>query len=447
MDEIGRGDGRWCVALALALLATPVLGDPPGSDSLKSKPYVGLRATSAGTPAAVAAGVEALLGAVLLEVTPGAPAARAGLRRGDLIVEYGGVEIQYAEDLESAVRHSPIGGRQRVVFVRGTQRFRTDLTIGSQPVNYSHLRYTHAGGGYRFQVLPGWKELPQDQPDRPIERQFDIVESSDGHYRLLCFKGSFPAADPKAALQAFASDRLKEIPDAQSSRFQLAGAPAACVAHRLESDGRILWRISFVSHGRRYVINANGPPYVELSKPARAVTDVLNTLELLPVGEAAGPPLAQNAAVQTKPAASAEEVEPPPGWTAQRAGGLQLYLPPQWQASQFASADEGRWLFGEPLAPEASVAVVRDRELDELTRGMKVLEKTEAKLAKQQALRVLVEIEETHRTTRGMLVAMNEPDPQGSMVVFTCYCAAEAWKHYGPLFDKILGTARWPSSP
>jgi hypothetical protein len=113
------------------------------------QPYLGLRAVSAGTAQARELGIESPSGAAIQTITSDGPAAKAGLQRGDLIVQFGGKEIGNVNNLEAAARRSPIGSKQRVVFVRKNRRFHADLIIGSR-----ENAATHAGGAKSGKTPP-----------------------------------------------------------------------------------------------------------------------------------------------------------------------------------------------------------------------------------------------------------------------------------------------------
>jgi putative serine protease PepD len=69
----------------------------------------------------------------VLPVTPRGPAARAGLRPGDVIVEFGGQRIGSVAALIDAIRSRPPGARVTVVFRRGGQSHAVSLRLGSAP--------------------------------------------------------------------------------------------------------------------------------------------------------------------------------------------------------------------------------------------------------------------------------------------------------------------------
>jgi putative serine protease PepD len=64
-------------------------------------------------------------------VTPGGPAAQAGLRPGDVIIRFAGQPIGSATALLDAIRSEPPGSRVTITFVRDGQAHTATLTLGS----------------------------------------------------------------------------------------------------------------------------------------------------------------------------------------------------------------------------------------------------------------------------------------------------------------------------
>lgn len=77
-------------------------------------------------------GMEIDHGALVLGVDAGSPAAAAGLRAGDVIVELGGESVRTVEDLLGALRQTESGEQHRVVFVREGDRQELSVTIDSR---------------------------------------------------------------------------------------------------------------------------------------------------------------------------------------------------------------------------------------------------------------------------------------------------------------------------
>jgi S1-C subfamily serine protease len=67
----------------------------------------------------------------LAPVTPGGPAARAGLRAGDVIIRFAGQPVGSAQTLLDAIRAQPPGARVPVTFLSGGQSRTGTLRLGS----------------------------------------------------------------------------------------------------------------------------------------------------------------------------------------------------------------------------------------------------------------------------------------------------------------------------
>ncbi len=80
---------------------------------------------------AVAFQAAALEGALISEVSPGSPAARAGLERGDVIVAVGAKEVADSGSLRNAVGMLKPGTRTQFTVVRAGKRHKLSVTIGS----------------------------------------------------------------------------------------------------------------------------------------------------------------------------------------------------------------------------------------------------------------------------------------------------------------------------
>jgi serine protease DegQ len=72
-------------------------------------------------------------GALVQSVSAGSPAARAGLRPGDAIVEVGGDSIGTVEDIYSAIRRRDPGDAVELTIVRGGERRNVEVTLARLP--------------------------------------------------------------------------------------------------------------------------------------------------------------------------------------------------------------------------------------------------------------------------------------------------------------------------
>lgn len=73
------------------------------------------------------------VGAEVAEVTDGSPAADAGLRAGDVIVDFAGLPIEDGQALTAAVRQQPEGETVEISYLRDGSRETTDVTVGDSP--------------------------------------------------------------------------------------------------------------------------------------------------------------------------------------------------------------------------------------------------------------------------------------------------------------------------
>jgi S1-C subfamily serine protease len=72
-------------------------------------------------------------GVLVLSVAPQSPAARAGMRRGDVIVSLEGEPVNTVEDLYAALRNYEPGDTVSVTVVRGGKRSDVSITVATLP--------------------------------------------------------------------------------------------------------------------------------------------------------------------------------------------------------------------------------------------------------------------------------------------------------------------------
>ena len=84
-------------------------------------------------------GLEKPEGALVTEVAENSPAEKAGLKPGDIIVEYNGKPVKNVAELRTMVALTPPGTKVKLVVVRKGKRKTLEVTIGNQPQSLALL--------------------------------------------------------------------------------------------------------------------------------------------------------------------------------------------------------------------------------------------------------------------------------------------------------------------
>jgi S1-C subfamily serine protease len=71
-------------------------------------------------------------GVLLAGVREGSPAAKAGVKKGDVIVQFGEYEVRNLQDLTIALRDHAPGDTVKVVYLRGGKRIETEAVLGKR---------------------------------------------------------------------------------------------------------------------------------------------------------------------------------------------------------------------------------------------------------------------------------------------------------------------------
>jgi S1-C subfamily serine protease len=96
------------------------------------RPWMGIRGTTV-TPAMAAQRGLAVNAGVFVEVVPDSPAARAGLRLGDIIVKYNGEELKNFEQLRELIAASGVNATAELVVRRGNATLTVRVRLEAAP--------------------------------------------------------------------------------------------------------------------------------------------------------------------------------------------------------------------------------------------------------------------------------------------------------------------------
>jgi serine protease Do len=95
-------------------------------------PYLGVSVGQLTTSIQHQLGVQVDDGALVLAVDVGGPGAAAGLRPGDVVIEFAGKPIKTVEDLLGSLRQTRPDTQQPLVFIRGGDRHEVSVMVGSR---------------------------------------------------------------------------------------------------------------------------------------------------------------------------------------------------------------------------------------------------------------------------------------------------------------------------
>ncbi len=163
---------------ACALASLPVFGwaqterqqveekNAPGPAAAYSYSYLGIGVQEVTQERAKALSLKEVRGAEVTSVAENSPAAKAGLKEGDVVLEYNGQAVQGAEQLARMVRETPADRQVRIVLWRGgsTQTVTATVGVRAEPQKLTILR----------RGLPG--EMPNVMPSMPNLPQFNIPQ-------------------------------------------------------------------------------------------------------------------------------------------------------------------------------------------------------------------------------------------------------------------------------
>ncbi|MBP1751677.1 MAG: degQ [Geobacteraceae bacterium] len=76
-------------------------------------------------------GLKSASGALVSEVMAGSPAAKAGIRQGDVIVRFAGKPVKDVQHLQRLVAETPIGGKAEAEFFRAGKLLKLSVVVGS----------------------------------------------------------------------------------------------------------------------------------------------------------------------------------------------------------------------------------------------------------------------------------------------------------------------------
>jgi serine protease Do len=115
-----------------AELAYPVIQQLRATGTVK-RGYLGVGIQPLSTDIAAGLGLPKDRGEIVASVEPSGPAAKAGIKQGDVIVKINGSDVTYDNTLSYVVANTPIGATVPIELIRDGQRKTVNATIAQRP--------------------------------------------------------------------------------------------------------------------------------------------------------------------------------------------------------------------------------------------------------------------------------------------------------------------------
>jgi serine protease Do len=187
-------------------------------------------------------------GALVGEVTPDSPAARAGLKEGDVVIEFNGKKVTDSKHLRLMVSQTPPDTKAPLKIIRDGKEQTLQAKLGELPTDGLSRADGRSGGLRRGSGTEPLDGVTVDDLDQRARRQFNIPNSVRGAVVVEVDPASAAAA---AGLRP--GDVIVEI-----NRQPVASADEAVqLAERLKT-GRVLLRV-WSQGGSRYVVVESRP--------------------------------------------------------------------------------------------------------------------------------------------------------------------------------------------
>jgi serine protease Do len=128
------------VGFAVPINLAKWVGGQLDKNGLVHRAYLGVMIQPVTHQLAEQFGVKVHEGVLVTEIQPNTPAGKAGLKAGDVIVEFAGKPVANPQELQGVVERTEIGGKATVAVLRDGKRINLSVTLSEQPQDYGLAR-------------------------------------------------------------------------------------------------------------------------------------------------------------------------------------------------------------------------------------------------------------------------------------------------------------------
>lgn len=141
------------MAVSMLPASAGLTGEPPQDKTPSKRGWLGVSIQDISSDLAEENNLKTEDGAYVTDVQDDSPADSVGLKKGDVVVEFGGRKIYDADDLAKSVSRTEPGTRSTVVVLRDGERKTFTVVVGKLPRRKSFA--WSMGGGPRFRMFHG----------------------------------------------------------------------------------------------------------------------------------------------------------------------------------------------------------------------------------------------------------------------------------------------------
>ena len=136
--------------------------------------YIGVSLQPLDEGVAAALGIDRNRGELIRAVTPGGPAARAGVQQGDVVISVAGQPVTADQTLAYLVSRQPIGSRIPLEIIRQGQRRTVSVSVAERPTEEELARLNGLESGSDGAPTPS-KDEPQSSGQRSAQQSLGVA--------------------------------------------------------------------------------------------------------------------------------------------------------------------------------------------------------------------------------------------------------------------------------
>lgn len=210
--------------------------------------WLGVRLANVTRAVAERSGYDGSTGAVITRITPGGPAAAAGLRAGDIVLKFAGRDVADSRSLTRMVGEATIGSETPVEIVREGRRMTVVATIERLQESASGARAGRSGGGAAPRRDGGPRGgrifgVALSELDASLREEFQIEPDVRGLVVMAVDVGGANegVVRPGDVIEAIGPEQVNSLATARAIAGQAATGEHAVVI-RINREGAVTYR-------------------------------------------------------------------------------------------------------------------------------------------------------------------------------------------------------------